>query len=258
MVLAPLSIHDPSGSFPIELLKGDTADALRINQSQSRDTLATRLRFNDIFITTKRSSSEEEGFKSSLAYVFTELLITYADLYAGKSAFLELFNPSLSLLSHYTSSKSSKLLPTQLVSHIKTTALPSLKQFLVHAQHVRRPLELHHHRPLPIPTNIPKFDEGFNPDRHKASYDPDTARKEMGKLKAEHKKERKGALRELRKDASFVAREKLKERREADSEYHSKMARIVGQIQADEGKASNDYEREKDRRKRDAKAKAKK
>lgn len=97
---------------------------------------------------------------------------------------------------------------------------------------------------------MPKFDESYSLDRHISSYDPDRERKELSKLKAEHKKERKGALKELRKDAAFIAREKLKERKVADKEYHEKLRRIEGMIQSEEGKEANAYERDKSRRKK--------
>merc|ERR1712098_923777 len=74
----------------------------------------------------------------------------------------------------------------------------------------RRPLELHHHKPLAIKTSIPKFEDNFNPERH---YDPDRERTELAKLKKEHKRERKGPIRELRKDSRILASSSLKERR---------------------------------------------
>jgi len=111
----------------------------------------------------------------------------------------------------------------------------------------RRPLELHHHRPLAIKTSIPKFEESFNPDKH---YDPDRERADASKLRAEHKRERKGAIRELRKDAQFIARESLREKKEKDAAYEKKYKRLVAEIQGEEGKEAKAYEREKEARKK--------
>ena len=97
------------------------------------------------------------------------------------------------------------------------------------------PLELHHHRPLAIKTSIPKFEESFNPDKH---YDPDRERAEASKLRAEHKKERKGAVRELRKDANFIARESLREKKEKDAAYEKKYKRLGGRDSGRGGKGS--------------------
>ena len=116
----------------------------------------------------------------------------------------------------------------------------------IEAQRTRQPLALHHHRPLPIKTSIPKFEESYNPTSH---YDPDRQRSELNKLQAEHKKEQKGALRELRKDANFMAREGLREKRERDEAYKRKMNRIVSMVQGEEGHEAKEYEREKRMRK---------
>ena len=94
--------------------------------------------------------------------------------------------------------------------------------------------------------SIPKFEESYNPNKH---YDPDRDRAEMSKLKAEHKRERKGALRELRKDANFIARENLREKKEKDSQYEKKYKRLVAEIQGEEGREAKTYEREKRMRK---------
>lgn len=116
-------------------------------------------------------------------------------------------------------------------------------QILLNQAHLaRRPLALHYHRPLAIKTSIPKFEEAFDPEKH---YDPDRERNEFNKLKAEHKREKKGALRELRKDTNFIARESLKEKRERDQEYERKYKRLVADIQREEGHEAKVYEREK-------------
>ncbi|KAL9067143.1 MAG: hypothetical protein Q9157_006912, partial [Trypethelium eluteriae] len=109
------------------------------------------------------------------------------------------------------------------------------------------PLRLHHHRPIPIKSATPRFEDGFDPAKH---YDPDRGRAEAQKLSKEYKRERKGALRELRKDANFVARERLREKRVRDEEYDRKYRRLVAEIQGEEGREAKEYEREKRARKR--------
>ena len=114
------------------------------------------------------------------------------------------------------------------------------------ARSKRRPQLLHYHRPLPIKSNIPKFEESFDPNKH---YDPDKERSEAVRLQKEYKRERKGALRELRKDANFIARESLREKKEKDAAYEQKYRRLVAEIQGEEGREKNLYEKEKRRRK---------
>ncbi|KAF1818840.1 Nop14-like protein [Dissoconium aciculare CBS 342.82] len=163
-----------------------------------------------------------------------ENLLTAADMYHDKSAFVQTFTPFLSLLKRLNLRK----------PHARLTLLISTARLNL------RPLELHHHRPLPIRMSIPKFEESFNPDKH---YDPDKARSDGKKLQAEYKRERKGALRELRKDANFVAREQLREKKERDVEYEKKYRRLVAEVQNEEGAASREYEREKRARERSKK-----
>ncbi|KAK3675669.1 nucleolar complex protein 14 [Recurvomyces mirabilis] len=149
-----------------------------------------------------------------------------ADLWKEKSAFTEVFTPFLPLVKSAGTKKDTQHLTILLAQ--------------IHLR--RRPLELHHHKKLAIRSSIPKFEEGFNPDKH---YDPDKERSEKRKLEKEVKREKKGALRELRKDGNFVAREQLREKRERDAEYEKKQRRLIAEIQGGEGHESKVYEREK-------------
>ncbi|TKA62554.1 hypothetical protein B0A49_11004 [Cryomyces minteri] len=158
-------------------------------------------------------------------------LSAMSDLWSTKSAFTEIFSPSATEV---------------LKNRNQKKAFQRLHILLDQARLARRPLELHHHKPLAIKTSIPKFEESYNPDKH---YDPDRERSDSAKLKAEYKRERKGAMRELRKDANFVAREQLREKKEADKAYETKYKRLVADIQGEEGREKNVYEREKRARK---------
>ena len=73
------------------------------------------------------------------------------------------------------------------------------------AQLARRPLELHHHKPLAIKMAIPKFEESYNPNKH---YDPDRERTENAKLQKELKREKKvrvSAFQKLKHAFCFAA-----------------------------------------------------
>lgn len=160
-------------------------------------------------------------------------LTTMADLWSNAPAFTEIFTPSA-------------LSAVQSLGKPGKRAAQHLSILAGNARQRRRPQELHHWRPQPIKSSIPKFEEGFNPDKH---YDPDQERREAAKLKAEYRREKKGAMRELRKDASFIAREKLREKKEKDAAYEAKYKRLVAEIQGEEGAEKNAYEREKKARK---------
>jgi hypothetical protein len=100
---------------------------------------------------------------------------------------------------------------------------------------VRRvPLQWQKKRAQAIRMATPKFEESYNPDRH---YDPDPVRSEQRKLKAQHRQELKGAVRELKKDAAFLANEKIKTLKARDSDYNSKIKRVYGMLGNEHGEA---------------------
>lgn len=203
-----------------------------------------KLRFWDIIETgdcKSQRSREKEELKVSLIATFVDLLDSASDIWSDNSAFLEIFEPGQHVLQHVSESSSKNKLPTPLQDKIQA-CLDKLGRHLSQARLARRPLLLHNHRPLAIKSSIPKFEENFNPDKH---YDPNRERAELNKLKAEYKRERKGAMRELRKDANFIAREKLREKKERDAEYEKKYKRLIAEIQNQEGREANAYEKEK-------------
>lgn len=186
-------------------------------QKLSKRFIPEALRFTQRALVAQSQTHQQEHANNTL---------TLANLWKDLPSFHELFHPFISLLPK----KESR----------------TLKIMLANPLTPRQPLQLHNHRAQPIRTSIPKFEESFNPDKH---YDPDKERTEASKLQKEYKRERKGALRELRKDANFIARQKLGEKREADAAYEKKYRRLVAEIQGEEGKESKDYEREKRLRK---------
>ncbi|EKG22003.1 Nop14-like protein [Macrophomina phaseolina MS6] len=212
---------------PQELVTGAYVGALCLKyQSLSKRYIPELVRFTTLAL--KNKSTPPDVLDAHI-----KNLTTMADLWSHTPAFTEIFSPS-ALSALQSTGKPGK------------RAAQHLSILLSNARQHRRPQELHHWRPLPIKTSIPKFEEGFNPDKH---YDPDQERREAAKLKAEYRREKKGAMRELRKDASFVAREKLREKKEKDAAYEAKYKRLVAEIQGEEGAEKNAYEREKKARK---------
>ena len=217
-------------------------DSLRIHCTS--DTIEKRrpLSFWDVLGAPHYTEADNQSFKVALVETEIALVQNMAELWAEKSAFCEVFSIIYSVLLFM---QNTGKLNDKTMEDCRTVA-NEVHERLQQSLSARRPLRLHNHRPLAIKTFIPKFEESYNPDRH---YDPDRDRAELSKLKAEHKRERKGALRELRKDANFIARESLKEKKERDSAYEKKYKRLVAEIQGEEGRESKSYEREKRMRK---------
>ena len=102
--------------------------------------------FSELF-----SASHSPDTSLALMHTLLHLLSQLADMYSGKPAFTPFFNPAKEIASHLLSL--STTLPKSLISKI-TSTLTTLNQQLAHARRSLRPLELHHHRPVPIPSQI--------------------------------------------------------------------------------------------------------
>ncbi|CAO1624935.1 unnamed protein product [Parajaminaea phylloscopi] len=176
------------------------------------------------------------------------LIEQLADLYRGTSAFMELFEPFLKLLQIAEPTEHWALqLPA--VAKCRT----ALGEHLETARQARRPLRLHAHRAIPLASFVPKFDEGGRRSRVGGAFDPDSARAETAKLQALYKKEKKGAVRELRRDAQFLAQHRAEERRKEDESYKRKIGKITAALGEERGEEKR-LQREKERLKRKGKA----
>lgn len=238
--LAPEPLADKPGFFPIH----SPPSGIRIRSSQKASL--RKPTFRDCQPNDSMTSSDAKSLKTSLLCTTTAAVKAAAETWSGKPAFYETFHPALLILQHLSSPPCRQHLSQDAQSAI-TQSASFLSRTLRLAHVSRRPLELHHHRPLAIRTHVPKFEDSFDPNKH---YDPDRERAELSKLRAEHRRERKGAMRELRKDANFLARENLRRKKERDDAYDRKYRRLVAEIQSEEGKAANEYEREKTARRK--------
>jgi nucleolar protein 14 len=158
-------------------------------------------------------------------------IITAAELWSASPSFIEIFTPLLSPLADAK----------------QNSTLQNLRARLTLSRTHRRPLLLHNHRALPLKSMLPQFEENFNPNSH---YDPDRERSQAARLEKEFKRETKGAMRELRKDNNFIARESLREKKEKDRAYDGMYKRLVQEVQGEAGQQGNEWEREKKRAKR--------
>ncbi|CAG8476649.1 6796_t:CDS:10 [Acaulospora morrowiae] len=214
------------GTFPIsEKIETDIQieDASNIKDVRpldfSRLLGQTTTKNNDIF--------NRDEFRISALSSILHLVEKYAKLYSSTAAFIELFDATYKILLLYPIDKFSKVIKTKLAD-----VLGKLERLRKFAKQSRKPLELQHHRPIPLPTYIPKFREKFSVDKH---YDPDRERAKLNKLKSQYKKERKGAIRELRKDSQFVARHNVDKAKARDAVYKKKINSIMGILETEQG-----------------------
>ena len=77
----------------------------------------------------------------------------------------------------------------------------------------------------------PKFEESFVKGK---DYDPDMVRAEERKLKKQIRKEERGAIRELRKDAAFMAGVRDQEKRNLQNKLDNSAKRAMSFLQQQE------------------------
>ncbi|KAI5893598.1 Nop14-like protein [Schizophyllum commune H4-8] len=155
-----------------------------------------------------------------------ELLRRFAVLYKGLDAFVELYQPMLELVENIDAQRLSSGLQTKI-----TTFRDEVRRLLKFAREARKPLLLQAHKPIPLATFVPKF-ESTSSSFLKHS-DPDKERKEAAKLRAQYKQERKGAIRELRKDARFLAGVQQEKQKAKDNAYKDSMNRVFGSLESE-------------------------
>lgn len=95
-LLAPIAQAELPGNF----LYHEAAESLRISKSKLWE--ARKLKFADIFM-PERSVEEKQDTRSALAYTLLCLLEKLAELWAGKKAFIEVFQPALAVINHFQS-----------------------------------------------------------------------------------------------------------------------------------------------------------
>ncbi|EPY50388.1 U3 snoRNP protein Nop14 [Schizosaccharomyces cryophilus OY26] len=175
---------------------------------------------------TDLASVPLSNLQSSMIMITLNIVNLAQNLYAKESAFLEIFEPIFALLQHY---QSKKQLLHKTLSEKVTQGVEKLATLLESAKRVRKPLTSQAHRPVGIASQLPKFEEGYSVDR--TSYDIDPERAERNKLRAQHRDAKKGAIRTLRKDARYIARERQKEQRSKDKTYNEKMGKLHNRLQ---------------------------
>lgn len=123
----------------------------------------------------------------------------------------------------------------------------AVQRLLKFSHQARKPLRLQAHKPIPIPTYIPKFETSNS--NYLRRQDPDHEKNQEAKLRNQYKQERKGAIRELRKDARFLAGVEQKKQIEKDRVYNESMRRVFGSIEGERAEEKK-MEREKAKDKR--------
>lgn len=138
--LAPTKSSKKQGNFP------QHESPLGIRILGASEIEVTKLKITSC---AAPSSSEKEDLSVRVATLDTtlRLLDTASQMYSGKASFRESFEPVVFALGHLVTGPCKSHLPTALVSHA-VRLRTKLQTLLTMSKLARRPLELHHHRPL--------------------------------------------------------------------------------------------------------------
>ncbi|KAF7729989.1 nucleolar complex protein 14 [Apophysomyces ossiformis] len=237
VLLAPKSVFEDGvpGTFamPTETaevhIQDPQGDASKDIPSVALETLVTESLDDD---------EDSNEMRLSLFQGTLRMLEMYLQLYASTPALVEVFEPTLEVV---TKALTVSWHPG--VQTLLTTLSDRLERQIKFCKDKRgkTPLRMQQHRPIPIAQHLPKFEKGYSMDRH---YDPDHERAQISKLQAQIKKEKKGALRELRKDNMFMAREKAKQQKTKDQEYNKMIKGVMSLLEGDQAE-KNRLERER-------------
>ncbi|KAI8492824.1 nucleolar complex protein 14 [Branchiostoma belcheri] len=170
--------------------------------------------------------TDTDDFRICATHATLQLTNKFANMYKNLPAFHETFSPIRDLLS----------------KHLVLDACPqevqaARSQFLQlmtdhHSQATYPPLQYEKLKPKPLKLYEPKFDEDYNPERKMKGS---RKQKEKERLQKMHKRELKGAVREIRKDAQFLARQQLQEQMDKDAERKRKVKEIMHHLSSQEG-----------------------
>ena len=130
-----------------------------------------------------------------------------------------------------------------------TSTADATRRLLKFARQSRKPLLLQAHKPIPIASYVPKIDSSSS--AYLRHNDPDHERAEASKLRYQYKQERKGAIRELRKDARFLSAVQQQEQMERDRTYKDRMNKVFSSLESERAEQKK-MDREKAKEKKRA------
>uniref|UniRef100_A0AAV2LQ83 Uncharacterized protein n=1 Tax=Knipowitschia caucasica TaxID=637954 RepID=A0AAV2LQ83_KNICA len=171
-------------------------------------------------------SSESHRDQHRLRCVSTglDLVKRCSLLYQDLPSYTQVFTPIHTLLSRH--------LPAEDLPEVLHTLHSEILETIVTAATPRSALIFEKKKPIPLKLLTPKIVEILDYGKKRGSTREE---RERERLKHKYKKEFKGALREIRKDSRFLAREKLSDVMHKDFERKRKVKELLGSLATQEG-----------------------
>lgn len=166
-----------------------------------------------------------DEFRLSVIKGCVALLSEFQTLYQELPSYREIFSPILDMMDKLPVNKYPQTLQGSVQDLQKTIKERSSKP--------RKQVSMPQRKPKPLKMFEPKIEEVFEDRKKKKAGSKEENEKE--KMKHKYKKELKGAIREIRKDTQFLAREQLNEQMEKDAERKRKVKELYGMLATQEG-----------------------
>lgn len=170
------------------------------------------------------SDLDRDHYKLNCLSTCLDLVKRCCWLYKDVPSFTHIFQPIRMLLSKHLSTQT---LPSPL-QELHSEILEAISSASV--THTR--LVFEKKKPIPLKLLTPKIVEVLDYGKKRGSTREE---REKERLKHKYKNEFKGALREIRKDSRFLAREKLSEVMNRDAERKRKVKELLGSLATQEG-----------------------
>lgn len=171
-----------------------------------------------------RSELEKDHHRLTCLSTCLDLVKRCSLIYKDLPCYMHIFRPFRTLLSDHLHVQT---LPEALHA-LHTDILEAVSCATV----THTPLVFEKKKPIPLKLLTPKIVEILDFGKKRGSTREE---REKERLKHKYKKEFKGALREIRKDSRFLAREKLNDVMQKDSERKRKVKELLGSLATQEG-----------------------
>ncbi|XP_012695764.2 nucleolar protein 14 [Clupea harengus] len=203
---------------------GRNAELLVLNTPEATEGWSrTPLRLSAVQGLQLHSDLEKDHYRLSLLNTCLDLVKRCAVLYKDTTSIFHIFQPIRAALAHLPLKNYPA--PLQELHREVLEALPETP-----AQQL--PLVFDKKKPIPLKLLTPKIVQVLDYGKKRGNT---KEQREQERLKHKYKKEFKGALREIRKDTRFLAREKLSDVMKRDSERKRKVKELMGSLSTQEG-----------------------
>ncbi|ESO96868.1 hypothetical protein LOTGIDRAFT_115358 [Lottia gigantea] len=212
--------------FPPFKPVGDNINMLNINSTDLSKLKPGQLDFVHILanIATIKSLKQND-IRLNMISTTIELLIKYSELYDQLPSYSEIFHPIVTMISKLPSKSYPTLLQEKISQLESSIENKSSKP--------KKPLQVQKNKPIPLKMFEPQVDEKWTGKRKKCGGTKEF--QDTQKLLHKHKRELKGAVRDIRRDSQFLARHQLKETLEKDAERKRKVKALYSSLANQEG-----------------------